>query len=70
MLRSVPLVPTPVPCPPPTPRMLGDYLVVEKIAEGGFGEVYEAIAPCGRSVALKFPLFNDERALRDFQREV
>ena len=55
----------------PSAQFFGKYLIVRKIAEGGFGEVYEAADMFSdRQLALKLPLINDERALDDFMREL
>ncbi len=55
----------------PSAQFFGKYLIVRKIAEGGFGEVYEAADMfSGQQLALKLPLINDERAMDDFLREL
>ncbi|MCA9714404.1 MAG: serine/threonine protein kinase [Myxococcales bacterium] len=74
MLQSGPRSGTPAPRERPElppARFFGKYMIVRKIAEGGFGEVYEAADVfSGRSLALKLPLINDDRALDDFLREL
>jgi serine/threonine-protein kinase len=53
-------------------RLLGGCRIVRLLGKGGLGEVYEAVAPDGRTVALKaFRLGDDEQGLTAaaFQRE-
>jgi serine/threonine protein kinase len=42
---------------------LGSYLVERKLADGGMGSVYKAIAPDGRPVVLKVPHSMDRNAM-------
>jgi serine/threonine protein kinase len=56
----------------PAGARVGDYTVVEKIASGGGGTVYEAQAPSGRRVAIKVllrELAASNQALSRFRRE-
>ena len=71
------MTPGPTP-PPPAPvgaspqRLLGGYRIGRVLGKGGLGEVYEATAPDGRTVALKvFRLGDDELGLSAaaFERE-
>jgi serine/threonine-protein kinase len=59
--------------PKPEVTMLGDFLLVKKIGEGGMGTVYEAQqVSLDRVVALKVPalhLTKDKRFVKRFQRE-
>ncbi len=57
--------------PPSAPRTrwVGEYQLIRRIADGGFGEVHQALAPSRGIVALKLPLENNERAIEDFERE-
>lgn len=48
----------------PPSRLLAGYRLVRALGKGGLGEVYEAIAPDGRTVALKaFQLRDDDQGL-------
>lgn len=54
----------PAPDGPPPGRLLGGYRIVRVLGKGGLGEVYEALAPDGRTVALKaFRLHEDDQGL-------
>ena len=52
--------PAPAPDGTPVSRVLGGYRIVRVLGKGGLGEVYEAVAPDGRTVALKAFRLGDE----------
>ncbi|MEL6499067.1 MAG: serine/threonine-protein kinase [Planctomycetota bacterium] len=58
---------------PPRPERIGSYRILEKIGEGGFGEVYEAeqTEPVRRRVALKIikPGMDSQAIVARFQAE-
>jgi serine/threonine protein kinase len=55
------------------PRLLGEYRLRGRLAEGGMGRVYLGLSPAGRAVAIKVvrpELASDTEFLRRFQQEV
>lgn len=57
--------PGPSPLPASSPgRLLGGYRIERVLGRGGLGEVYQAVAPDGQTVALKaFRLHEDDQGL-------
>jgi eukaryotic-like serine/threonine-protein kinase len=48
---------------------IGAYRLVRELGRGGMGIVHEALAPDGRTVALKLLLSADPEDLARFERE-